>query len=201
MKILKQLEVVLLVLFLCIASNFLFAGITIHYSGQLKSLESRDGLILRSSAYAHSKGWRVQKVNAESLKSIESISAGLLKKIEGSNASGPYKGVVLYFHEMGEPLYLVTGEKLLLSNFVKTQFAGAESHRDVIQLFDEIKPFFESCKIYDESGYFNHRNMNDLQFEIDSINKQLEVIKLERPDAVGPVKLSSGRIADVISNK
>ncbi|WP_373975728.1 hypothetical protein NT239_02960 [Chitinibacter sp. SCUT-21] len=201
MKMLKKVEGVFLVLFLCIASNFSFAGITIHYSGKLKSVESRNGLIQHASTYAHSKGWRVQEINAESLRSIESVSAGLLKKIEGSNNSGPYKGIVLYFHEMGEPLYLVAGEKLLLSNFVKTQFAGAESHRDVIQLFDEIKPFFENCKIYDESEYFNHRNMNDLQFEIDSINKQLEVIKLERPDAVGPVKLSSGRIADVMSNK
>ncbi len=54
------------------------------------------------------------------------------------------RGLVLYPHNMSEPVWLQFGDDLVLRDSVKTQFAGADVHIEIIRLFDALKPILKS---------------------------------------------------------
>jgi hypothetical protein len=100
---------------------------------------------------------------------------------------------------MSEPLYLIFSATGKVDNFIKTQFAGADVHIGVIEVLDAVKPFFLNLAIEDEGRYWDTRNRSFLEEDMASVLIQIEAIKAQHPNAVGPVKRPDGRILDLVS--
>ena len=111
---------------------------------------------------------------------------------------GPVTGVVIHISENCEPLYFQFGEDLFMQDFVKTQFAGANVHVQIVQLLESIRPFFKKLVVDDEGEFWDSHDRVLLEGHIQKINSVLEEIKKKDPKAQGPVRLKSGRITDVI---
>ncbi|HIV72465.1 MAG TPA: hypothetical protein H9903_16135, partial [Candidatus Aquabacterium excrementipullorum] len=102
------------------------AGITIHFNGSLNS-ESAGGQMEKAACgQARKNSWRCESISGQSIATQDGVTARGLSELDGSNALSKARGVVIYMHVMSEPLYLVYGNSLRISNFVKTQFAGAD---------------------------------------------------------------------------
>lgn len=147
------------------------AGVTIHYSGEVADASKAKAVISEAEKYAAEHKWRVEKLIG---------------------------GVVLYPAEWCEPLNIkFVKETALESNFVKTQFAGPEIHRDVIGLFRQLKPLTIKLEIEDEGEYWEASDFSKLELNIESVNVMMKQIKAQKPNVKGPAKIGEGRIVDL----
>jgi hypothetical protein len=161
---------------LCLAASAR-AGVTIHFEGTAKSAADVSSVLTTAAEFAKNHGWMVVQVPA---------------------ASGKLSGVVLYPHNMSEPVWLQFGMDLSLRDSVKTQFAGANVHIEVIRLFDALKPILKSLSINDEGEYWEKRDPLVLENHLNEVRESLRQMKREEPAMYGPVKLKDGRIVDLI---
>ncbi len=102
---------------------------------------------------------------------------------------------------MSEPLYLVFSSSGRTENFIKTQFAGVETHVKVVELLEAVQPLFVTLELEDEGGYVKTKNKEHLAREMEGVVVMMEKIKRDRSDAQGPIKRPDGRILDLVSNK
>jgi hypothetical protein len=131
--------------------------------------------------------------------SLDHITLESLQELDGTPSLSVANGVVIYPADMSEPLYLVFGARNKLNNFIKTQFAGPETHIGVIEVFDTIKPFFRNLEIEDEGRYWETRNRAFLEEDMGSVSAQIEAIKAQQSNVTGPFKQPDGRILDLVS--
>ena len=168
------------------------AGVTIHYEGYAASTSARAQIIGESKLFAEKHGWKVSDASAQH---------GKLERVideKNRDYQGKITGVVLHPHPKCEPIHIQFGDDLFMQDFVKTQFAGASTHLDIVALFDAIKPLFRKLNIVDEGEYWETRDRATLEKHIATVNKMIENVKKQKATIQGPVLLSSGRIADVI---
>lgn len=147
-----------------------FAGVTVHYSGELASGTNPQQAITAAADFAKKSGWQ--------------------HKVE-------HNGITLFPAEWCEPLHLSFNGSVLAEDFVKTQFAGVDIHVKVVQLLRTLKPLFSRLNVDDEGEYWETRNMGKLEANIKAVNLMLQQIKQEHPSAKGPTRLPDGRIIDV----
>ena len=102
---------------------------------------------------------------------------------------------------MSEPLYLVFGTSGRIQNFVKTQFAGVETHIKIVELLEQVRPLFTRLELEDEGGYAQTKDRQRLAREMEDVDIMIAKIKRDRPDAQGPVKRPDGRILDLVGKK
>ena len=178
-----------------------FAGVTVHFKGKLKdpSLSSEASAAACKAAKAHN--WRWISISDPGDPAIDSVTSKMLQEIVGSPNLSTASGAVIYPHEMSEPLYLIFGERGEINNFIKTQFAGPDVHIGVVGVLDAIKPYFAQFDVQDEGRYWETRDRSILQEDMDSVLAQLNAIKAQHKNAVGPVKLEGGRIVDLTAGK
>jgi hypothetical protein len=168
------------------------AGVTIHYEGYAASADAVAQIIAVAKLFADKHHWKTSDASAHHGK-LERVIEEKNKDYEGE-----ISGVVLYPNSKCEPVYLQFGNDLFMQDFVKTQFAGADTHRDIIALFDAIKPSFRKLVIDDEGDYWETRDRVALEKHIATVNKTIEELKKQKPNTRTSVVLPSGRIADVI---
>jgi hypothetical protein len=181
-----------------IVSPNALAGVTIHFNGELKSAKSIEEVKSAACAVAKSHSWRCITVSDPKDLSLDYITLKSLQELDGTPSLTIADGVVIYPADMSEPLYLVFGARNKLNNFIKTQFAGPETHIEVIDVFDAIKPFFRSLEIVDEGRYWQTRNRAFLEEDMESVSAQIEAIKAQQSNVTGPIKQPDGRILDLI---
>src|SRR5450432_986185 len=80
------------------------AGVTIRFAGKAKSAAEVPVVLSIATEFAQQRGWKAEEIPA---------------------ADGKLPGLVLYPHNMSEPVWLQFGGDLVLRDSVKTQFAGA----------------------------------------------------------------------------
>jgi len=146
------------------------AGVTIHYSGSASDAARARAVLASARKYAAAHHWRVTEAPEE---------------------------VVLYPAEWCEPIHLKFEGAALAKDFVKTQFAGASVHRDVVGLFRGLAPLLRELKIDDESGYWDDRDYAKLQARL-AMEAEMIARAKQRKGGSGPVKLDDGRILDII---
>ena len=168
------------------------AGVTIHYEGYAASADAVNRIIAAAKMFADKHRWKTSDASAPHGK-LERVIDEKNKDYEGE-----ITGVVLYPNPKCEPVYVQFGDDLFLQDFVKTQFAGADTHLDIIALFDAIKPFFRKLVLVDEGDYWETRDRAALEKHIATVNKMIEDLKRQKPSTRSSVVLPSGRIADVI---
>ena len=90
----------LLLLFLLLAPVVANAGITVHFDGAAQTAEAIDAIIAEVTATAKAREWRVEPVTQERCELERTIGDKATKYV------GPVRGVVLYPHDMCEPVRL-----------------------------------------------------------------------------------------------
>ena len=176
-------------------------GITIHFKGSVAESSAVDKIAEKACAVAQSNQWSCDRLSGEDIRRADGITAKYIAESDMSADLSGAKGVVIKPHEMSEPLYLVFSASGHLTNFIKTQFAGVEVHVKVIELLQEVKPFFTTLEIEDEGGYAQTKDKQRLAREMESVTTMMEKIKREHSDAHGPIKRPDGRILDLVGKK
>jgi hypothetical protein len=166
-------------------------GITIHYEGSLRSPLLVEELINTATRYAEEHQWSHRRIDGE--------ATDLLRIIDNKEFyySGPVLGVELRPHTDAEPLKFEFDDEMFLQDYCKTQFAGAETHIAVIELLDQIEPYFLELRVEDEGEYWCSRDEARLHQHLDTVNRMLKEIMDRDADAEGPIYAESGRIMDV----
>jgi hypothetical protein len=87
----------------------------------------------------------------------------------------------------------------LVASFVKTQFASADIHVMLIELFRQLEPLFQELCVEDEGGYWETGDRAELLEARRQVDELLSRA-LAEPYSSGPYRLPSGRIVDVITD-
>jgi hypothetical protein len=162
-------------------------GVTIHYKGNLKSPDMVELLIEDLEDICRSADWKYSLLEPKefSKEDMADMPAHLvhlrgisLKPHEESEA------LQFIFNEQGEWrtfMNLFLGDKLPrgMKNwaFVKTQFAGPETHIAIINLLLYLrKKYFKKLDIKDEGGYYPKKNIENLNQRLGFINNAIATI-------------------------
>lgn len=170
-------------------------GVTIHFEGGLRDEEAYASLVNRVTAFAGARDWPS--------KPIAEPTARLTRVFEDVDREyvGATRGVEVLPHPGSEPLRFEFDDNLFVQEFCKTQFAGAEAHVEVVMLLQEVAPLFETFEVIDEGEYWETNNQDVLQSHLDQTAGMLAVMLRDDPTAEGPVRLESGRIADLVQGE
>jgi hypothetical protein len=147
------------------------AGVTIHYEGNAATDTAAKAVLDEAAAFARGRGWPVTVRT---------------------------HGVVLQPHGRSEPIGLFFRGRALLSSWVKTQFAGVETHIAIIDLFRRLAPRLQELSVDDEGGYWETGDRKALLTAFQQVDAML-ARELRGPGASGPYQLPSGRIVDIIT--
>lgn len=115
-----------------------------------------------------------------------------------SEYSGPTTGVEVIVHEMCDPWRLEFDRDGLAQDFVKTQFAGADIHVEIVAALREIEPRLASLTVFDDGEYWASGDRARLTAHIESLDASLAEHLRSDAELMGPVKLPDGRILDLI---
>lgn len=168
------------------------AGVTVHYEGTASSPDAVVKILAAVTAFAKKRNWKVEDASA---------TAGRLQRVideKDKDYEGRITGVVVRISDSCEPLHFQFGDDLFMQDHVKTQFAGAEVHIQIVELLESLRPHFKRIDVNDEGEYWNTHDKAVLERHIGKINSVIEDIKKKNPRAQGPLRMKSGRITDVV---
>ena len=154
-------------------------GITIHYGGRVASEAAIDALYDEAIAIAGDCGWQAQL------------------PADGDRRTG---GLRLLPHADCEPVLLHFTRTRRFRDFCKTQFAGPRVHRQVLDLFERLSPYFSQLLVHDEAQEFEPGDDDAAWQEV--FDRELDYIReglVEYPGSRMQVRLPSGRIADLMT--
>lgn len=179
-----------------------FAGVTIHYQGELRPGVTLQQLTDSACQAATDRSWQCVLVSGDEIPMLDRRTADSIKRLDqATDVAAEARGAVIYADPMCEPLYLVFGARRRIDNSVKTQFAGAEVHIGIVEVLAAIKPYFAQLTVDDEGGYWQTRDRAKLTAAIAAVDAQLAEAQRRDPSAIGPMKTSGGRIIDLKPGK
>src|SRR5882724_3021013 len=103
-------------------------GVTIHFEGQLFDESAFDALVPAVTTFAKERGWSTQQIECQEVTLLR------VRDEEDWDYSGPTKGVVIYPNVDCDPVRLEFDKDLYVQEFTKTQFAGVQTHLQVLEL-------------------------------------------------------------------
>lgn len=167
-------------------------GITIHYQGKIRSIDKIPELIAEMRDLAETAGWEYSIINICQKSSLRGISLDVHPQCESFSLTfAEGGGLISYFNYQDIPGR--KGVKEVKPLFVKTQFAGVETHILIIRLLEYVKKkYIPDLEIDDEGEYWQRRDINLLREKFNFLNKALRKIE----DLLSTEKLP----ADVTSN-
>ena len=112
---------------------------------------------------------------------------------------GPVKGVVLYPSEDCDPVRFEFDRNLYVQEFTKTQFAGVQTHLQVLELLRAVEPFFRDLKVEDEGEYWEKGSLLTLAEHMKRVQDVIDQEKKNNPSVQVKVKTPDGRIMDLMS--
>jgi len=169
-------------------------GVTIHFEGRLKDETAYSSVISIAEKHAATHGWPAAHF------SIAKAALSRVKDEGDWDYLGPTKGIELQPHPNCEPFRLEFDESLYIQEYTKTQFAPVQVHIDVAALLSAIAPHFSEISVYDEGEFYESGDELQLRRHIDHCNAALEEHLAQDRSLTGPVRLPSGRIADLVSD-
>lgn len=167
-------------------------GITIHFEGRLKSPSDYDQAISIATTFAANRNWPVKHF------AFDAAKLSRVRDERDWDYEGPTKGVELQPHASSEPFRLEFDEDNYVQEFTKTQFAPQAIHQELVDLLDLLHPLFEELTVVDEGEYYDTRDLDLLEGHRSQCFELLDEHLASDASLRGPVRLPSGRIADLI---
>ena len=113
---------------------------------------------------------------------------------------GLVTGIELLPHPRSDPLRFEFDDQLFMQQYCKTQFAGSDTHIQIIELLRKVAPLFEKFGVFDEAGYWESGDRSILQGNLDTVEAMIAEAMQKDPSARGPLRLESGRVVDFVSD-
>ena len=153
-------------------------GVTIHYKGRLKSPELVADLVMEVADICQTHDWKYHYID----------------ETENDPIGIKLRGIHFKPHEESESVFFAFDSEGYLCNFLsmivgmerenkmqwvftKTQFAGSETHIQVIHLLRYLKKkYFKKMIISDEGGYYPHNDKELLDSRIGFLNNAINTI-------------------------
>lgn len=168
------------------------AGVTIYYEGKAVSSNAVSKILKIASQTAKENMWRTENLNSEKGRLVRVINE------KNNDYEGRITGIKILISKTCEPIFIQFGDDLFMQDFVKTQFAGADVHIQIIQMLELMRPHFEKFQVSDEGEYWDTHDRSKLVNHLETVNSMMRDIKKKNPKAKGPVFLKSGRIVDIM---
>jgi hypothetical protein len=167
-------------------------GVTVHFEGGLKGARAFSSLLVHIEEIGRAETLLTER--------FENAQAKLGRGSEDRpwDYVGPTKGILLYLHEDCEPLRLEFDRELYVREWVKTQFAGVETHIRLIQILRDIEVFFLSLTVNDEGEYWESGNQAVLIGHFRACSEVIAEFAAKNPRAQVKVREANGRITDLI---
>jgi hypothetical protein len=158
-------------------------GVTIHYKGSLKSPDLVQSLIDDLEDICRSANWSYQILEPDETSEGDHQDMPILRGIS-FKPHEESESLQFLFNQNGEWrtfMNIVMGEKLPrgVKNwaFVKTQFAGPDTHVAIINLLLYLrKKYFKKLDINDDGGYYPKKNIEELKQRMGVINNAIATI-------------------------
>ncbi len=167
-------------------------GVTVHFEGKLRDERAYAQLLSDATDFAAGKGWPAERFL---------IAHTTLKRVREEkdwDYTGPTKGVELRPHPSSEPLRLEFDQDFYIQEYIKTQFAPIEVHKEIAVLLRKLSSYFTIFEVFDEGEYYETEDESLLVKHRDSCFKVLDENLANDSALRGPVRLPSGRIADLV---
>ncbi|MEZ4757924.1 MAG: hypothetical protein R2817_13935 [Flavobacteriales bacterium] len=152
-------------------------GITIHFSGKLRSMHDQPKVFRIVQAYAQENGWEVRAVE-DPEGALYFMRNGVVEPYEG-----PVSGWVVEAHPACEPLFLLFDLEGHVQQSLKTQHAPREVHVQFVRLLASMAQLFSAWEVRDEGGYWETRDERLLQDRLD----RLAQLNSALPALAGPL--------------
>ena len=170
-------------------------GVTIHYSGKLKSPNLIDKVREELKDIADDMSWKYNILDND-LNKPNTAKAKVTEK--GLKVTGhlPLKGIQIFLHKDSEPLTFYfdvngvikdipsmifpdierTNDKSF--NSIKTQFAPIDIHITVIKLLKYLeKRYFDELEVFDEGKYWDTEDEKLLSQKIKFISDRMDMVE------------------------
>ncbi|MBL7814113.1 MAG: hypothetical protein JNL70_03830 [Saprospiraceae bacterium] len=174
-------------------------GVTIHYRGKLKSPELIPDIVHEVEEICLSNNWSFRLINdpSEGQKVVARGDIFVSESIEPEfgfdidEHLDKLRGITFEPHKESETVtFLFDTEGVMHSlfpdffskakypwSFVKTQYAGVETHIRIINLMRYLKKkYFSKFEIRDEGGYYPYGNEAELQERFDYLNNAMATV-------------------------
>ena len=169
-------------------------GITIHFEGGLRSVDSLSTLLQEARGFANEQGWPYIEIPNE-MRELARV-----RDEANWDYVGLTSGIEIYPHESAEPLRLEFDSDGYIQEYIKTQFAPVETHLAVVNLLRKLEPFFSSLDVVDESDFWETNDIRSLRQSLGRFFEVVEDEKAKNPRLTGPFRLENGRIADLLED-
>lgn len=147
-------------------------GVTLHYSGKIKSEDHIDNLIEEVIEVCHANDWKYSLINDAIAPDEDSESSIMLQGVIFSGEGG--EPMWLTFDEDGNITSPMTAlfalkdpdyfDGLEYRAFTKTQDAGPDYHMKLVKLIKYLsKKYFKEWKVLDESRYYEEEDESQLR--------------------------------------
>jgi hypothetical protein len=167
-------------------------GITIHFEGRMKNKSDYDAALSIAVSFAAGRNWPVTHfVNLNT-------KLSRVRDEKDWDYEGPTSGIELLPHSSSEPFRLEFDDNLYVQEYTKTQFAPQSIHEELVDLLDQLEPFFADLTVIDEGEYYQTRDPALLDKHLTRCFELMDEHLASDPSLRGPVRLPSGRIADLI---
>ena len=168
-------------------------GVTIHFEGHIRDEAALHAAVTKARALGQAFGWPSTIIDESQATIVRVINE------EEIPYTGPTRGIELRPNDDCDPIRLEFGSDLFVQDYVKTQFAGPETHVRVIEVLREIEPFFRDLTVVDEGEFWDTYSHELLREHIANINAVLDEYVRQSPNGRVKVRLPDGRIMDFMS--
>ncbi len=169
-------------------------GVTIHFEGQLKSDNDFESVMTKAKNFAL-KNDIPYEFFPESFKKLSRV-----KDEQNWDYEGPAKGIRIQPGQNCDPLWLEFDKNNYIQEFCKTQFAGIDTHIQIISFLKEIQSNFIELQVTDEGEYWDTENKALLENHFDNFYDARAKAKTENKNLNGPYRLADGRIIDFMED-
>jgi hypothetical protein len=154
-------------------------GVTLYFSGTIRNIDDPK---LEQLALKWAKRWGCE-VNSARDTELPSV---MVRNEEVIEEIGPLDGFSLNPHKDCESVRILVRKDGYFQHFCKTQFAGPDTHIEIVEFLRELAPFVEDFDVLDEGKYWNTGDRNELERRMDLLDQAIDSLAEKLGDAVVP---------------
>lgn len=164
-------------------------GLSIHYSGAIRSMHLLDELITETADICQSLGWAYHLINEDGEDNLKGIIFSPENCEPVMLTFLPDERMCSFVNLMNRDMYdgVQFDKELMYTTSTKTQFAGAEAHMALIKLLRFLKEkYFKEFELQDEGQYWETgdeknflRKFNQYEYALEFVRDTLTEMKTE----------------------